>query len=264
VRVRWAPSPLARRLAPTLAVLAAVLLSACATARGGGPGDAPPVAGVRAMEGRPAGALPYRLWLPATATADHPARLLVWLHPSTASMNPQVETLVAELAARGIALLVLTEKDFSGWNREDVRQLFDGTIPFVARTPGLDAARPALLGFSAGGQMALLLWLQFPGTFSGIAVVGAEPVAFGAGGATRDLEPPPGEGARATPILVLEGARERGARMWQGVLEPWREAGVPIELQIAPGRGHEWLLSLPAEREAFLGWIEKLPSPGAR
>ncbi len=81
--------------------------------------------------------------------------------------------------------------------------------------------------------MALLLWVQFPGGFSGIAVVGAEPVAFGAGGATRDLEPPPGEGARTTPLLVMEGGQERGARMWQGVLQPWRDAGVPIR---APGR----------------------------
>jgi poly(3-hydroxybutyrate) depolymerase len=216
------------------------------------------------MEGSPPGALPYRLWLPATATADRPARLLVWLHPSTASMNSQVETLVADLAARGIALLVPTEKDFSGWSREEARQLFEGTLPVVARTPGLEAARPALLGFSAGGQLALLLWVQFPGSFSGIAVVGAEPVAFGPGGATRDLEPPPGEGARTTSLLVFEGAKERGARMWQGVLKPWRDAGIPLELRVVPGRGHEWLLAVPAEREAFLGWIENLPSPGAR
>jgi alpha-beta hydrolase superfamily lysophospholipase len=262
--VRWPPTSLVRRLAPSLAVLAAAGLTGCATASRGGPGDASAVPGVRALEGRPDGALPYRLWLPESATPARPARLLVWLHPSTASMNTQVERLVEALAARGVALLVPTEKDFSGWNREEVRRLFEGTLPDAARTPGLDAARPALLGFSAGGQMALLLWVQFPGAFSGVAVVGAEPVIFGAGGATRELEPPPGEGARATPVLVLEGSEERGARMWRGVLEPWRAAGVPLELRIAPGRGHEWLLALPAERDAFLGWIEKLPSPGAR
>ena len=255
----------ARSVARVLWVVAAAALSACAAVRPDASADLAPVpAGTRSLEGSPAGALAYRLWLPGEATVARPARLLVWLHPSTASMNRQVESLVPELAARGWALLVPTEKDFSGWTREEVRQLLDGTLPSVARTPELDAARPALLGFSAGGQMALLLWLQFPGAFSGVAVVGAEPVVFGAGGLSREIEPPRGERAGATPILVLAGERERGARMWQDVADAWRAGGVRIEIRTVPGRGHEWLLSAPAERGTFLGWLETLAPAGAR
>jgi alpha-beta hydrolase superfamily lysophospholipase len=253
-----------RYAARVLAVLSAGALSACATTRTGAPGDFEPVSGVRTLEGSPAGGHPYRLRLPAGSTDEAPARLLVWLHPSGASLNPAVESLVPGLAARGWALLVLTDKDFGGWTRDETRQLFDGTLPAVAQTPGLDARRPALLGFSAGGQMALLLWAQFPGAFSGVAIVGAEPVAPAVGRATREITPPPGKAAAATPLLVVEGGQERGVRMWRGVLDPWRDAGVRLELRAVAGRGHEWLLGEPAERDAFLGWIEKLPSPEAR
>jgi hypothetical protein len=106
--------------------------------------------------------------------------------------------------------------------------------------------------------MALLLWRQMPGAFAGAAVMGAEPVVFGPGGAAREMEPPRDAGSPVAPLWVLEGAGEPGARMWRGVAGDWRAAGVPLDLRIAAGRGHEWLLDEGAERAAFLAWVSGL------
>jgi pimeloyl-ACP methyl ester carboxylesterase len=213
---------------------------------------------VDVREGRPEDGLPYRLHLPRPGPGGRPARLLVWLHPSTASMNREVEALVPALAARGLALLVVTDKDFRGWVLDDVSRLFEGTLPGLAGLPGLEIRHPLLLGFSAGGQMALFLWRQFPGAFGGVVVMGAEPVKLGADEPSRRMDPPPPGQAGATPLLVLEGAREPGARMWRAVEPVFRGAGVAIELRVVTGRGHEWLLDDPGEREAMLGWLSRV------
>jgi poly(3-hydroxybutyrate) depolymerase len=239
-----------------LAALVAAVTASCATPRAGGPGDYAPLPGIRTAEGAPPGGLPYRLRIPAASAA--PGRLVVWLHPSGATLNAEVEALAPDLAAHGFALLVVTEKDLGGWTREEARRLLEVTLDAAARQPGVDGRRPALLGFSAGGQMALLLWAMLPGAFSGVAVMGAEPVEFG-GGVARELAPPAVAAARATPLLVMEGAREPGAGAWRGLVDAWHGAGVALELRVAAGRGHEWLLADPGERAAFLGWLERLP-----
>jgi hypothetical protein len=88
--------------------------------------------------------------------------------------------------------------------------------------------------------------------------MGAEPVAFSPGGGSREMEPPRDVGFPVAPLWVLEGAAEPGARMWRGVAEDWRAAGVPLALRIAAGRGHEWLLDQAEERGAFLAWVAGL------
>ncbi len=243
-----------------------LVLVACAGGRGAtspsaaldGPVGGEERSSVRVVDGDAPGGYPYRVWVPAGADPARPPRLAIWLHPSTSGFVSQAGELAPGLAARGFALLVVTGKNWAGWTGAEAQRLLDATVPYAALHAGVDRRRPLLVGFSAGGQMALLLWRQAPAGFRGAAVTGAEPVTFGPGGSSREMEPPAPGGPAPSPLLVLEGAEEPGARMWRGVAEGWRAAGVRLELRIAAGRGHEWLLGEGEEREAFLRWVETL------
>jgi predicted esterase len=247
--------------------LALLVLGACAGGRGAssppaGPGG--PAGGgtaahpLRVVDGDAPGGFPYRVWVPAGADPARPPRLAIWLHPSTAGFVSQAGELAPGLAARGFALLAVTGKNWAGWTGAEAQRLLDATVPYAALHAGVDRRRPLLVGFSAGGQMALLLWRQAPAAFRGAAVTGAEPVTFGPGGSSREMEPPAPGGPAPSPLFVLEGAEEPGARMWRGVAADWRAAGVRLELRIAAGRGHEWMLGEGDDREAFLRWVETL------
>jgi predicted esterase len=253
--------PRGSRVAGAVAALAAcagIAASACATSRPGEPGGYDGDARLDVTEGKPGGGLAFRLTTSTAATPERPARLLVWLHPSGGSFNSEVEALAPDLAERGYALLVVTEGPFDSWRGADVGRLVRGTLPAVAAMPCLDARHPVLLGFSAGGQVALLLWRQDPRWMGGLALVAAQPVVPGEGGVAVPLEPPPG--SAATPILVFIGAEESGVVRWREAAPRWRGAGVPLTVREVAGRGHEWLLD-GAERQALLGWLERLPAP---
>ena len=163
---------------------------------------------VKTIEAFPEGGLRYRLRMPATATREKPARLIVWLHPSGGSMDNVVEGLAPTLAKHGYALAVFTQKQFMGWTSDDAQLLIDKTLPAIAKTEGLDAARPILMGFSAGGQMALLLWHEHPEQCGGLVLDAAYAID------TQHYDPrnpklldlPKGEGFKKTPLLVVVGA----------------------------------------------------------
>ena len=72
--------------------------------------------GVKTVEDFPEGGLRYRLRMNPDATEAKPNRLIVWLHPAGGSMNDVVERLAPRLIERNFALMVLTQKNWSGWN----------------------------------------------------------------------------------------------------------------------------------------------------
>jgi predicted esterase len=215
------------------------------------------IAGVTTIERAPTGGLRYRLRLGTQATADKPHRLVVWLHPSGGSMDQAVEPLAPALAAHGFALMVFTQKQYRGWAPAEMVAIAP-SINDASTIPGLDVRRPVLLGFSAGGQTALLLWRCNPEAFGGLMTTAAYPIdpknpnAF--------LNAPPGDGARRTPILALVGGAEPngfGERAWKLAEPSWRQAGVPLTLRVVKGRGHEFLFQGDEWTHA-LAWLDQL------
>ncbi|WP_375764758.1 hypothetical protein NR798_23865 [Archangium gephyra] len=224
------------------------LLAACAS------GSLPPAAGEKrdVRTGAPESGLPWRLHLPDTATGEHPLRLLVWMHPSGGSANALVEPLAPAFAERGWALLVVTDKDFSGWRGQEANRLMLGTLPDVARLPGVDARQPVLLGFSAGAQMALELWAARPGAFGGLVLLaGAPRLSQGS-----EQLPPAGEARARVPLLAVVGAGDGSAPLWREASRTWPAAGLSLEVLEVLGRGHEWLLGDEAALARVLEWLQ--------
>lgn len=198
------------------------------------------LAGVKVLSGHPEGGLPFRLRLPADASPERPARLVIWLHPTGTSANAWVEALSPDLARRGFALLVFTHAQEGGWSGAEANQLMGVTLPAVARLPGVDARRPVLMGFSAGGQLALLLWKQTPGRFGALVVSGAAPFDV-RGGEFVPLQPPGDPAIRDVPLYVLAGERDEASRVWRERQEDFRKGGVTLQLRVVPGAGHQFL-----------------------
>lgn len=212
------------------------------------------IAGVKTAEGNPDGGLRYRLRYSDKATAEKPHRLVIWLHPSGGSMNNVVESLAPRLTAKGFALLVLTQKPFQGWSEDDGAQLLDKTLPEIAKMKEIDVQKPILLGYSAGGQMALELYYAEPSRWGGLVLDAAYPVQRENGRfVPRPL--PKMEGIKRTPILVLVGDKDGGAALWKKVTPEWREKMVPLSVRYIEGKGHTWLFGKP-EVELLEKWLE--------
>ena len=107
---------------------------------------------------------------------------------------------------------------------------------------GLDAARPILMGFSAGGQIALIHYASHPDEVGGLILHGAFPVVpkGHGGGKWKPMEPPTGDAIKAVPILTIYGSQERGGRMWKEQAPKWRKAGVPLEVHVVQGGRHRF------------------------
>lgn len=213
--------------------------------------------GVKTVEGFPEKGLRYRLRISPDATREKPARLIIWLHPSGGSMDEQVEKLSIHFIRDGYALLVLTQKNYNFWSEPDAKALLEETLPEVAKTEGLDANKPILMGFSAGGQMALQMWYQNPGAYGGLVLDAAYPLDSDkyAHGQIDTLPLPINQGIKTCPIFAIVGGADGGSRLWQTVEEPWRKASVPLTIHIIPGEGHAWLFS--ASQIAFLNdWLK--------
>lgn len=225
---------------------------------------APPsgIAGVRTVEGFPAGGLRYRLLAGPGAGAGSPHRLVIWLHGGGDPGIDLAEPLAPALAAKGYALLVPTQKRWALWSERDAARLLDRTLPELDALPEVDAARPVLLGFSSGGQEALELWRASPARFGGIAVIAAYPLdpAGYLTGSWRARAPPQDPAAAKVPLLAFVGGADGGAEVWREAVRGWPAAGITPELVIVPGREHEWLIG-PAELERFLAWLPQRP-PG--
>ncbi len=219
---------------------------------------------VESKEGQPEGGLRWRLRKAAGADPKKPQRLLVWLHPSGGSMNDVVERLAPRLAAKGWALLVPTEKRWDAWREGEAARLLDKSVPdVVATVPGIDATRPVLMGFSAGGQMALEMWGKDPGRFGGLVLDAAYPLdmtAYRAGRpAVRPL--PEGEGVKKTPFFVVVGDADDGSWLWKEAEKPWRAGGVPLTVEYVAGGKHAWLFG-PSQTDALTAWLGEVAAGG--
>ncbi|WP_375760921.1 alpha/beta hydrolase [Corallococcus exercitus] len=204
--------------------------------------------------GAPANGLPYRLFVSGQATPEHPHRLVVWLHPTGTDGLTLVEPLADAFAAQGFALLTLPREHAEGWNGTDANRMMLGTLPEVARVPGVDADRPVLLGFSAGAQMALELWAARPAAFRALVLVAGAPRL-----SRGDEHTPPQTSAHArVPILSFIGETDGSAPLWRTALESWRAAGLRLDLHEVLGQGHTWLLALPAEQAALFQLLAEL------
>jgi predicted esterase len=213
--------------------------------------------GVKTIENYPDGGLRYRLRMGEDATAAKPNKLVIWLHPSGGSMNNVAESLAPQLIAHGYALLVMTKKNWMGWNGEDAQKLLNKTLPEVAKIPGIKAEKPVLLGYSAGGQIALQLWESNGAKFGGLVLDAAYPIdmASYAKGQAAAMALPKDESTRKVPMFVLVGGADGGSRIWKQCEEPWRKGGVPLTIQYIEGKGHTWLFG-KAEVDALLKWLD--------
>jgi len=228
------------------------------------PGIAVP--GVTAIDRAPEGGLRYRLLVPESAAAK-PRRLLVWMHPSGGSMNDLIAGHSPGWMKQGYAVLVPTQKRWRGWSDADAKRLVEKTLPDAATIDGVDAKRPVLVGFSAGGQMALELWRKDPSRFGGLVVDAAYPLdaeAY-ARGERKAVGPPAGDAAKSVPVLVLVGLADGGHKLWKDAEEPWTKAGVPLTVKYVPDGKHEWLLraELLPEFEKWLADVAAGKLPGA-
>jgi pimeloyl-ACP methyl ester carboxylesterase len=227
--------------------------------------SAPELPGVRSLTGAPAGGLRYRLRLGSTATREAPHRLVVWLHPSGGSMNETAEALAPLFARHGYAVLVFTLKSFAGWSQQDGDKLLK-TLDHVAELEGVDARRPLLFGYSAGGQMALVLLQAHPERWGGLILDAAYPVkqTLTESGAARvsPIELPPA-GRERTPWFVLVGEQDGGVRAWRDVEAGYRGQGLPLTVRYVPGKGHTWLFDAEAQKD-LERWLDGLPAATPR
>jgi acetyl esterase/lipase len=214
------------------------------------------VPGVKALDRAPEGGLKYRLLVPDDASAEKPKRVIVWLHPSGASMNNVIEGHSPSWLKAGFAVLVPTQKRWRGWTDAEAAKLFDKSLPDAAGVPGVDVKRPILMGFSAGGQMALLAWTKEPARFGGLVLDAAYPIDMEAyqRGEQKMIDPPSGDAATKTPVFVLVGSADPGHMAWRAMESRWKSAGVPLVVNFVPDGKHEWLLR--AEMNvAFDKWL---------
>jgi len=239
--------------APALAAAVLILAGAPLEARQPS-GEESPVAS-RIIQGSPDGGLPYRLTMAADATEARASKVVVWLHPSGGPFIRKVEELAPLFLQHRLALLVITEKEsFKGWTREDAIRLFGVTLPEVSGIKGIDATRPILMGFSAGGQLALKLWHIRPADFGGFILDAAYPTETHENGDQTPLDPPAADGVTSVPLFVLVGAKDEGSVLWRKTARSWRKAGVPLTIRYVRGKRHEWLFG-ESEVAALDRWL---------
>lgn len=228
------------------------VVSACALPRVPARPVPPPQEGLVPIEGPASHGMAWRLWMPDTPRP--PRRFVVWLHPSRGSGEPLIEPLAPLFARHGYALLVPLKPEYAGWTSEDVRTLFGELMPVAAKTPGIDPREPVVIGWSAGGQMALHLWQTSAQALGGVVLVGTTP----------ELLPgkmPPRDAVEGTAVLSIVGALERGAPDWKAAFEGWRAWGVPLTLKVVPDRAHEWLFSEKPEQNFLETWLDAISRP---
>jgi predicted esterase/Flp pilus assembly protein TadD len=216
------------------------------------------MAGVKTVEGFPEDGLRYRLRMSADATAAKPNKLVVWMHPSGSSSNELTEPLAPTFIKHGYALLVFTQNSFRDWSDEDAAGLAE-TVAEVGTVPGIDARKPILFGFSAGGQMALVMWEQKPDAYGGLVLDAAYPVLrTPTGYDVPHVQPLPKNPAiKNVPILAFVGSADRNLQIWKNADTAWCQAGIPFEVVPVPGRGHEWLFDQP-RIERLAKWLDKV------
>jgi len=208
-------------------------------------------AGQTVIEGKVGGGFRYRVRLSETATAKRPQRLVVWLHPSGGSMNDVAEGLAPMFRRHGLGMVVFEGKDFRFWSSTDAHRL-GRTMVALSKLEGVDVDRPVLMGFSAGGQMALLLWANAPDGWGGLILDAAYPIRavgeVGRRGGAMDL-PKDSAALRGTPMFVVVGTLDGGSGLWKSIEGDWKTAGVPLTVVYVEGGRHAWLLGEDQQKQ---------------
>ncbi|HHH75743.1 MAG TPA: hypothetical protein ENL03_01805, partial [Phycisphaerae bacterium] len=216
------------------------------------------IKGVKTVEANPKAGLRYRLRMSPKADKDNPQRLVIWLHPSGGgSMNDVAEKLAASFVKLGFALLLPTQKQFMVWTGEEINALMAGTLEHVGEIEGIDVKRPVLMGFSAGGQIALMHYIDHPETVGGLILHGAFPVVPKGSGAGKwkPMELPKDEAIKTVPILTIYGSREGGAKLWKAAAPKWRAASVPLTEHVVQDGGHCFYFA-GKPGGVVAGWLE--------
>ena len=117
--------------------------------------------GVKTVDRQPEGGLRYHLRMSPEASKAKPSRLVIWLHPSGGSGNRLAESLVMRPNRDAMPCWCPTRSP--GRLERRGTQTADPKISARCR-PGVGNRPPGahLVGFSAGGQAALLLWSANP------------------------------------------------------------------------------------------------------
>jgi pimeloyl-ACP methyl ester carboxylesterase len=224
--------------------------------RDGEPEPGAEMEGVRTIEDTPSGALRYRVRMSPKATRENPNRVIIWCHPNGSSSNALIEPLAPRFIEKGFALVVLTQKSWTGWSDRDIGRLVGGTLPALGKIDGLDIQKPVLMGFGSGGQLGLILWRGAPAQWGGLVVSSAYPLVTGMVEGQRRvglMSPPPAE-AKAPPVFVLMSAGDGGTRVWLQVAPAWRAAGVALRIDTIPGEGKGWLFG-KFQLAGLDGWL---------
>jgi len=155
-------------------------------------------------------------------------RLAVWLHPSGARLNADIERLAPVLLAHGFALAVPIELGSPGWGEEDLRRLLDLAVPTLAEW--VDVERPILIGLSAGSHAALAAWAKEPSRWGGVIAGACAPELHGA------VLPAGGAG-----LVVINGANDQATARWRDELGRWQREGRRVSFSVVPDLGHEFV-----------------------
>jgi predicted esterase len=221
---------------------------------------------VKTIEDNPAGGLRYRIRMSKTATADHPDRLLIWFHPSGASMDNTVESLAPEFAKHHLALMVFTQKGYLNWSSTDITRM-NKSMEAIGKIAAIDSKKPIGLGFSAGGQIMMQMYDLDPSQFGGMVLDAAYPVEVSpAGKLTIQGAPPKNAAIKKTPLLVFVGGDDGGSQVWRIVGPNWQNQGVPLDVNTVPNRKHEWLIDNADRQKILLDWLDDVTAgklPGA-
>ncbi len=167
--------------------------------------------GARVVERIPSAGMRYRLYIAASASAENPARLLVWLHPSGGSMTTACSRDAGpDLLAHGWALMIVPPKRYEGGDQDGLNRRL-GCVAAAYQDQAIERRQPVPLTFSAGGQLAPEIWFQQPDYWSALVLDAAYPTDYRTG-QPRPLSQP--QMATKLPVLAIIGASDPSGAPW--------------------------------------------------
>lgn len=202
------------------------------------------VPGTRIIQGDPEDGFPWRMRISPDATAESPQRLLIWLHPSGGSMNDSIERISPFFIEQGFAVAMVAAKPWRYWRGKHIQTFLKHTLPDIASVEEVDARKPVLFGYSAGGQAAMEMWLARPAAYGGLILDAAYPTDMAYYRKTKGFrlfELPEAGIDDQTPFFVLVGSLDPGAELWKEAQQKWQDK-IPLEVLYVEGAGHTWLL----------------------
>jgi serine protease Do len=160
------------------------------------------------------------IYVPASASADRPPGMLLWLHAPGDVNAPATIAAWQQICDRDNLLLVVpTAADVSHWERTELEYL-RRLCEHVVRQYHPDPHRIAVYGQGGGGQMAWLLGLSSRDLMRGVATTAAP--------LPRQVRVPENEpAARLAFFAGISGDEGTAAQIAQG-LEKLADAGYPV------------------------------------